>query len=71
MLYGCRSPWLQGSLKRNDQADQMKPSLSVQQFSAALNRGCGSPRAGLREGGCVWFEEHSAHAERLLVQELK
>lgn len=50
MLYGCRSPWLQGSLKRNDQADQMKPSLSVQQFSAALSRGCGSPRAGLREG---------------------
>lgn len=26
------------------------------------------PRSGLRDGGCVWFEEHSAHAERLLYK---
>lgn len=26
------------------------------------------PRAGLRDDGCVWFEEHSAHAERLLYK---
>lgn len=30
MLYSCRSLWLQGSLKRNDQTDHVKPRLAVQ-----------------------------------------